>query len=110
VKMDTGSLAFDARCGNLPGYKCLNPSPTTPTVPSRMRVCLRSCDTAKPDSYNDVYCQTKTAVTINEHVQNANIQQGMTCSNRGIDSTAGCQWDPAFEPRDPGNNFVAVPR
>jgi len=111
MKMDTGSLAFDARCGNIPGYKCLNPSPTTPTVPSRMRVCLRACDLAKPDNYNDVYCQSgtgaggKTMVSVNEHVQNRDIQQGMTCSNRGIDSAAGCQWDPAYEPR-PDTSFI----
>jgi hypothetical protein len=109
VKMDTGSLPFDARCGNIPGYKCLNPAPKTPTVPNRMRVCLRQCDTAKPDNYNDVFCSYKTTVSINEKVQKADIQKGMTCSNRGIDSAAGCQWDPAFEPRDQSSNFVVAP-
>jgi len=42
---------------------------------------------------------------INEKV-NGDFQKGMTCSTRGINGAAGCQWDPAFEPRDPGLNFI----
>jgi hypothetical protein len=105
MKKDMAKLTFETRCGNLPGYKCLNPSPTTPAVPTRLRVCLRSCDTGKPDAFNDVYCQTPAQVKINDRVD-GDIQKGQSCSNRAIDSAAGCQWDPAFEPRDPGSNFT----
>jgi hypothetical protein len=110
----TGALEFDARCGNMPGYRCLNPAPKMPAVPTRMRVCLRGCDTGKPDTYNDVYCQLPANMSINEKVSgNVNVQKGMKCSNAGIDpqtgvalSAAGCQWDPGYEPRDPGASFT----
>jgi hypothetical protein len=105
VKKDMATLSFEARCGNVPGYKCLNPSPTTPTVPTRLRVCMRSCDTGKPDAFNDVYCQTEVKLKVGNRKED-NVQRGMKCSNRGIDSAAGCQWDPAFEPRDPGQNYI----
>jgi hypothetical protein len=111
MKNDTGNLVFENRCGNQRGYRCMNPAPTTPAVPSRLRVCLRSCDPAKPDAYNDVYCsQPAAALKIEGRFDSANIQKGMTCSNRGIDNASACQWDPAFEPRDPGLNFVPPPR
>jgi hypothetical protein len=110
VKKDTGSLPFENRCGNLPGYRCLNPSPTTPGVPSRLRVCLRGCDTGKPDPYNAVFCGEKTAANLRIGTRfDGNIQKGMTCTSRGIDtntSTPGCQWDPAYEPRDRDLNFL----
>jgi hypothetical protein len=112
TRTDSADLEFDARCGNLPGYRCLNISPKMPATPTRMRVCLRNCDPARPDGFNDMYCQSPVNVTINEKVS-GNIQKGMTCSNRGIDpqtgvanSSAGCQWDPVFEPRDPLSNFI----
>jgi hypothetical protein len=105
VKKDMATLSFESRCGNIPGYKCLNPSPTTPPVPSRLRVCLRSCDTAKPDPFNDAYCTNAAKVKVGGRRED-NIQKGMSCSNRGIDSAAGCQWDPAFEPRDPLTNYT----
>jgi hypothetical protein len=44
-KKDSADLPYDQRCGNIPGYKCLNPAGT---VPNQMRVCLRQCDTGKP--------------------------------------------------------------
>jgi len=108
VKNDTASLSFENRCGNMPGYKCLNPSPTTPAVPTRLRVCLRSCDTNKPDPYNVKYCGEQTAanLAIDGRFPMSNIQKGMSCSNRGIDGAAGCQWDPAYEPREPTLNFI----
>jgi hypothetical protein len=111
-KKDSADLAYDQRCGNIPGYKCLNPAGT---IPNQARVCLRSCDTGKPDTFNDEFCKyapdlfaddgTKTPVTINDKVT-GNFQKGMTCSTRGINGAAGCQWDPAYEPRDPKSNFV----
>jgi hypothetical protein len=105
VKKDMATLSFETRCGNIPGYKCLNPSPTTPTVPTRLRVCMRSCDTGKPDAFNDVYCQNEVKLKVGNRKED-NVQRGMACSNRGIDSAAGCQWDPAFEPRDPSSNYL----
>jgi hypothetical protein len=109
MKTDKATLNFENRCGNMPGYKCLNPSPTTPAVPTKLRVCLRSCDTGKPDPYNDTVCGDKTPANLKIEGRNpmeGNVQKGMSCSNRGIDSAAGCQWDPAFEPRDTNTNFV----
>jgi hypothetical protein len=117
-KKDKADLPYDARCGNIPGYKCLNPAGT---IPNQMRVCLRQCDTGKPDTFNDEFCKyapdlfttdpatmmpTKTPVTINERVTGQNFQKGMTCSTRGLNGSAACQWDPAYEPRDPKLNFV----
>jgi hypothetical protein len=116
-----GDLPYDARCGNIPGYKCLNPAGT---IPNQMRVCLRQCDSGQPDTYNDEFCKyapdlfvtttdpqtmvtttTKVPVTINEKVS-GQFQKGMACSTRGLNGSAGCQWDPAYEPRDPKANFV----
>jgi hypothetical protein len=105
-KTDTGKLEFDARCGFLPGYKCLNPSGSG--IPTKARVCLRSCDTGKPDTYNDVYCAQGVQAGINEKVQ-GDIQKGMACNSRGLSGAAGCQWDPAYEPRDPKLNFIPAP-
>jgi hypothetical protein len=109
---DTGTLDMDARCGNIPGYRCLNIAPKMPETPSRMRVCLRSCDPGRPDNFNDAFCRLPLKLHVNEKVDD-DVQKGTTCSNRGIDpqtgvpnSTAGCQWDPAFEPRDPASNFI----
>jgi hypothetical protein len=108
IKVDKGpdgtgiELGYDQRCGNIPGYKCLNPTGVTAT---QGRVCLRGCDSGKPDAFNDEFCKIKTNVMINEKV-NGDFQKGMTCSTRGINGAAGCQWDPAFEPRDPGLNFI----
>ena len=123
-KKDKADLPYDQRCGNIPGYKCLNPAGT---IPNQMRVCLRQCDTGKPDTFNDEFCKVpmdlftdpvtgmaaKTPVTLNELVpgnaarpKDQNIQKGMTCSTRGINGAAGCQWDPAYEPRDKGINFI----
>src|SRR6185436_6415382 len=100
-KKDKADLPYDNRCGNIPGYKCLNPAGT---IPNQMRVCLRQCDTGKPDTFNDEFCKfppdifnpdgTKAPTTINERVT-GNFQKGMTCSTRGLNGSAGCQWDPA---------------
>jgi hypothetical protein len=106
MKTDKGSLVYENRCGNMPGYRCMNPSPTTPAVPTRLRVCLRSCDPAKPDPYTDLYCTSPAALKIDGRFDSPNVQTGMHCSNRGIDNAAACQWDPAFEPRDPNSNFL----
>jgi hypothetical protein len=107
VKKDTGSLPFENRCGNLPGYRCLNPAPTTPGVPTRLRVCLRGCDAGKPDPYKEVFCGEKTPTNLKiEGRFDGNIQKGMTCTNKGIDNASGCPWDPIYEPRDKDLNFV----
>jgi hypothetical protein len=106
MKTDKGSLPNENRCGNMPGYKCLNPSPTTPAVPTRLRVCLRSCDSGKPDPYNDRFCSSPAALKLEGRFDSPNVQKGMLCSNRGIDGASACQWDPAFEPRDPVSNFL----
>jgi hypothetical protein len=114
VKKDKADLPYDARCGNIPGYKCLNPAGT---IPNQLRVCLRQCDTGKPDTFNDEFCKydpgifgsdgkTQTPTTLNERVTGVNFQKGMTCSTRGLNGSAGCQWDPAYEPRDTQLNFV----
>jgi hypothetical protein len=113
-KKDSADLPYDQRCGNIPGYKCLNPAGT---IPNQMRVCLRQCDTGKPDTFNDEFCKydpsqfnddgTKKPVKINEVVDGSkNFQKGMTCSTRGLNGSAGCQWDPAYEPRSTSLNFV----
>ena len=106
VKTDKGKyMAYDKRCGNLPGYKCLTPAGTVPTT---QRVCLRSCDGGKPDTFNDVYCaipMTGDTTPINERVGTQNIQKGMKCSTRGLSGVSGCQWDPAYEPRG-GSSFI----
>jgi hypothetical protein len=107
VKTDMADMPYDARCGNIPGYKCLNPAGTG--IPTQQRVCLRQCDTGKPDTFNDVFCAQPTAITINERV-NGDVQKGMTCATRGLSGSAGCQWDPAYEPRDPKLNFIAPPK
>jgi hypothetical protein len=104
TKTDPADLVFDARCGNLPGYKCLNPAGT---VPTQMRVCLRQCDGGKPDTFNDVFCSTSLETEINEKV-NGDIQKGLKCATRGLSGAAGCQWDPAYEPRDPKLNFTPL--
>jgi hypothetical protein len=109
VKIDKGldgkgnDMGYDQRCGNIPGYKCLNPAGTG--IATQARVCLRQCDTGKPDAFNDEFCKIKTNVMINDKV-NGDFQKGMTCASRGLNGSAGCQWDPAFEPRDPGLNFI----
>jgi hypothetical protein len=103
MKTDTADVETDPRCGNIPGYKCLNPSGSG--VPNTARVCLRGCDSGRPDTFNDVFCRQATAVMINEKV-NGDFQKGMTCSTRGLSGAAGCQWDPAYEPRDPKSNFI----
>jgi hypothetical protein len=112
-KKDKADLPYDARCGNIPGYKCLNPAGT---IPNQLRVCLRQCDTGKPDTFNDEFCKfapdlfnadgTRAPVTINERVTGQNFQKGMTCSTRGLNGSAACQWDPAYDPRDPKSNFI----
>jgi hypothetical protein len=113
-KVDKGSLFLDARCGLIPGYRCLTPTGGTTPIPTRTRVCLRQCDLTKPDAYNDEFCgvngkpldaKIKTDVIINDKV-GGDVQKGMSCSNRGISSVAGCQWDPAYEPRDPSMSFL----
>jgi hypothetical protein len=111
------AIDSDVRCGNLLGYRCLNPatSPTAPVIPTKNRVCLRQCSTSNPDSMNDQFCgrhdptkpnQFPVVARINEKVDGVDITKGQTCSNRGISGVAGCQWDPAYEPRDPVTNFV----
>jgi hypothetical protein len=30
----------------------------------------------------------------------------MKCSTRGLTGASGCQWDPAYEPRDGKSNFL----
>jgi len=116
-KKDSADLPYDQRCGNIPGYKCLNPAGT---IPNQARVCLRQCDTGKPDTFNDEFCKYepntfetmdgmpfKKPVKINEVVDGSkNFQKGMTCSTRGLNGSAGCQWDPAYEPRDNKLNYV----
>jgi hypothetical protein len=97
-------MPHDARCGFLPGYRCLNPAGSG--IPTDARVCLRQCDTGRPDTFNDQFCRTPLDVSLNEVVTGRDIQKGMSCSNRGINGAAGCQWDPAYEPRDPNANFV----
>jgi hypothetical protein len=107
-KTDKGKyMGYDKRCGNLPGYKCLNPAGTA--VPTTLRVCLRSCDGGKPDTFNDVYCQLPiTDQPINERTGTKNIQQGQKCSTRGLTGASGCQWDPAYEPRDSKSSFTPL--
>jgi len=103
-KIDKGKyMAYDKRCGNLPGYKCLNP---TGTVPTTQRVCLRSCDGGKPDTFNDVYCAIPMNEAINDRVGAQNVQLGQKCSTRGLTGASGCQWDPAYEPREKKSNFL----
>jgi hypothetical protein len=115
-KTEKSTLPIDVRCGNIPGYRCLTPTVTAGNlpVPTRERVCLRQCDTARPDTFNDEFCgasgnpldpKIKTDVIINDRVA-GDVQKGMTCSNRGISSVAACQWDPAYEPRDPKMAFI----
>jgi hypothetical protein len=106
TKTENADYVFDARCGNIPGYRCLTPTGTS--IPARGRVCMRTCDTGKPDTFNDVYCRRPTDVAINEKVM-GDLQKGTSCSNRGVSGGAGCQWDPAYEPRDPGANLVPPP-
>jgi hypothetical protein len=103
-KTDKGKyMGYDKRCGNLPGYKCLNP---VGTVPTTQRVCLRSCDGGKPDTFNDVYCQLPMTEAINDRVGGQNVQLGQKCSTRGLTGASGCQWDPAYEPREKKSNFL----
>jgi hypothetical protein len=128
VKVDNGGdgkgidMPYDQRCGNIPGYKCLNPTGTI--VPNQARVCLRSCDSGKPDAFNDVFCGNMnlpnpagmtpaTVYTVNEKVPGTfpggNFQKGQTCSTRGLNGASACQWDPVFEPRDPDPHANFVP-
>ena len=117
MKKDTWKWDWDGRCGFMPGFKCLNPAGT---VPNQMRVCVRNCDTGRPDAFNDKVCNlppdvyttdpttmmtTTTPVMLNEKVT-GNFQKGQSCASRGLSGASGCQWDPAFEPRDNHINFV----
>lgn len=105
LKTETADYVFDHRCGNIPGYRCL--TPTGSGIPARGRVCMRTCDTGKPDTFNDEYCARPVNMVINDKVQdNVSLQRGTKCSNRGVSGGAGCQWDPAYEPRDPATNLV----
>lgn len=105
-RTDKARLSFDSRCGNIPGYACLTPS-GTPAPPTKMRVCMRTCSSSNPEKFNQILCQLDVNVGVNEKVtEDDNIQRGMTCSNRGLSGSTGCQWDPAYEPRDPKLNFV----
>lgn len=103
----TASLAFDSRCGNIPGFVCTNLSGTHPT---QMRACLRQCGTGDPEKFNEKRCALPQNLTITDaqgtpRFQNRDVMPGTSCSNRGI-SGGACTWDPAFEPRDPMKNFT----
>ena len=93
-KTDKGNyMQHDKRCGNMPGYRCLNPAGTN--IPTTLRVCLRACDGGKPDTFNDVFCGIPmTDQAINERVAGKNVQLGQKCSTRGLTGASGCQWDP----------------
>ncbi len=108
-------LVVDAACGNIPGYWCANA--TGNSVPQRARICMRSCNPGDPDKFKEKYCRLPLRATINDLIQDRDIQQGTTCSNRGIaappntrrhptGAAGACMWDPAYEPRDPKTNFV----
>jgi hypothetical protein len=105
------SYPFDSRCGSLPGFQCKNP---TSGPPSQARVCLRNCAAGDPDAFNVLLCGKTVAVSMtlsdkegnNFAFQDQDIMKGTVCKNTDLDSTAGCTWDPAYEPRDPNTKFV----
>lgn len=95
-------LPRDSRCGELPGYRCL--ASNVHNLPTKMRVCLRTCSSRRSNSYNTSMCSLPVYLTANEHVSDKDIQRGMSCeSYQGI---RGCVWDPDYEPRDPAYQFV----
>jgi hypothetical protein len=116
------NMAYDTRCGELDGFFCMNQSGGPP---SRGRVCQRRCFTSDPDAFNAKYCQQPVQLSIGDGIQNQDIMKGTVCKGSSIDGNANsngpvyevsaaakinyngsCQWDPAFEPRDPSANFV----
>jgi hypothetical protein len=107
----TASYPLDSRCGALPGFQCKNPASGPP---SQARVCLRNCGAGDPDAFNALLCGKTVAVPMsisdkdsaNFVFQDQDIMKGTVCKNTGLDNTAGCTWDPAYEPRDPKTTFV----
>jgi hypothetical protein len=107
----TASYPFDSRCGNLPGFQCKNP---TNSPPSQGRVCLRNCGSGDPDAFNALLCGKTIGVPMslsdkdsnNFVFQDQDIMKGTVCKSTDLDNTAGCTWDPAYEPRDPKTAFV----
>ncbi len=108
-------LVVDAACGGIPGYWCANA--TGNSVPQRNRICMRSCNPGDPDKFKEKYCRLPVRATVNDLIEDRDIQMGTTYSNRGMagapntrrhptGAAGACMWDPAFEPRDPKNNLV----
>lgn len=106
-------LPVDARCGNLPGYVCVNPL-ATPEPPTRLRVCVRTCNPNDPETVNNAICGRAaqpdqllaTPLSINEMIQAAPVNFGSTCQAKGFSAGAACLLDPGYEPRDPRRMFV----
>jgi hypothetical protein len=98
---------LDARCGDLPGYSCLNPNQPR-NNPTRNRVCLRTCNTNRPETWNQQVCNSPVETEIAPGVGYGDIAKGTTCLNRN--NVTGCIWDPAFEPRDSEMSFIPPPR
>jgi hypothetical protein len=53
-----------------------------------------------------VYCALPMTEAINDRVAGKNIQLGQKCATRGLTGASGCQWDPAYEPRDTKTSFL----
>jgi hypothetical protein len=100
----------EARCGglNLLGYKCL---PTTAGYPERQRVCQRVCNVRNTLAQNAAICDyplnqkpdangnPSTSFSFSDGQPARAAVTGQMCF--GVTSTATCNWNAEFEPRDP---------
>lgn len=108
-------FSFDPRCGGdkMLGFACVSPTPAAgyPDIPTRLRVCLRTCSTRNTEAQNDAICNApvaqiaggKTAdkITLTRESSPFNPVTGTKCLT--ANGPTACIWDPAYEPRDPKN-------
>jgi hypothetical protein len=106
-------LSFDPRCGGekMLGFACSSPSAASgyPEIPTRLRVCVRTCSSRNTEALNAAICAAPVAlvgssdprptITLTENLVNFDPVKGTKClSASGL---TACIWDPAYEPRDP---------
>jgi hypothetical protein len=125
------TLPTDSRCGakNMAGYTCQSNTAATgyTEIPTRLRVCLRACNSRNTDGENEAICKApfrfdtkdidgndnppgndgKPAslpakwTTISPSVVKSDITRGTKCM--AASGPTACIWDPAYEPRDPND-------